>query len=143
MQKLAWLQRPGAGLEGLRIHWGDRQALRMRAGQKLCNGYERAFSVTRNVEKMSTGFATFQWFDDKYSLVEVEATVNDLLHTPSFSPTETLDHLQKVFQWKFEKDHMAFSGTEKKMWNSILSRCEELIDKKDCKKGRARYTSRP
>lgn len=73
--------------------------------------------------------------------LEVEASANNFLYTPSFLPKETLEPLLHFMQRTFQKNRAASTAMEKKIWSPIVNSGDECQDRKVFKEGRMRYTS--
>lgn len=61
---------------------------------------------------------------------------------PSSLLTKTLEQRQQLMQRKLEEECPTSTATEMTMWSPIVKRGGHRVDCKDCKEGRARYTSR-
>lgn len=139
MLGLAWFRAIDAELEAMRVHCRDCHVLWIRASRELHNDYIRAFFAARKAEVVNGGYRFLHWFADYSCPLEVEASENDFLHTPSSLPEKTLEQLQTFIQGTFQKDRAASNAMEKRIWSPNMNEGDGRIDKKDHQEGRMKY----
>lgn len=123
MQELPWLWATDAQLGEMGLQCRESRIFKIRASQELYSGYERALFAARKAEVVERGYTILQGSCDfNHSFwVEAKASANDLLHTLSSFPTETLEQLQHLEQSTFQKQGVAPTAVRKRIWSLIAN----------------------